>query len=105
MIFILRVRKTNGPNIVSPVHTFIEMQQCQIVIKGDLIKAMKEGEKRLRLCLVLGHLLVVHHVVGDSPGLGGLHLQLHVVGVPVPQLDDDILWREPEETVSSSDNP
>ena len=25
MIFILRLRKTNGPNVVSPVYTFIEM--------------------------------------------------------------------------------
>ena len=41
MIFILRLRKTNGPNVVSPVYTFIEMQQCQIVIEGDFIEAIK----------------------------------------------------------------
>ena len=40
MIFILRVRKTNGPNIVSPVYTFIQMYQSQVVIKGDFIEAI-----------------------------------------------------------------
>ena len=40
MIFILRLRKTNGPNIVSPVYTFIQMYQSQVVIKGDFIEAI-----------------------------------------------------------------
>ena len=49
MIFILRLRKTNGPNIVSPVYTFIQMYQSQVVIKGDFIEAIKDETESVGL--------------------------------------------------------
>ena len=41
----------------------------------------------------------------DCPGLRGLHLQLHVVGVPVPELQHQVVRRGGEKAVSGRDDP
>ena len=47
----------------------------------------------------------MHHVEIHGPGLGGLHLQLDVVHVPLPELQDQILRGGPQQTVSCRDHP